>query len=154
MAVDLCELLQPECIELELPGRKKTQILRELVKVVSRSGDTGDPDALYEALVEREKLGSTGIGNGIAIPHCMTSRTTGTHIAFGRKREGARFDSVDNQPVTLFFLLVGPENDTTLHLQVLSKLARYLHDEAFRSSLLAAGSPEDVIGAFRNREST
>ncbi len=152
MAIDLSELLCPECIELDLAGKKKPEIIRELVEVISRGEDIDDAHSLYRAIMEREKLSSTGIGNGIAIPHCMTSRVKNTRMAFGRKTEGVKFDSVDNQPVSLFFLLVGIEGNPNLHLRILSKLARYLHDESFCKSLLKAGSPGEVLEAFRSRE--
>jgi len=152
MAIELSKLLCPESIELDLSGKKKPEIIRELVEVVSRGEAMDDTDALYDAIMEREELVSTGIGNGIAIPHCMTSSINTTRMAFGRKKEGVKFDSVDNQPVSLFFLLVGPEGNPNHHLQILSKLARYLHDESFCRSLLEAGSPGEVLDAFRTRE--
>jgi len=152
MAIDLSKLLCPDCIELDLSGRKKPEIVRELIEVISRCEDIGDTEALYEAIMEREKLSSTGIGNAIAIPHCMSSSVKTMHMAFGRKTGGVKFDSVDNQPVSLFFLLVGPEGNPIFHLQVLSKLARFLHDNSFCKSLLEAGSPGEVIEAFRSRE--
>lgn len=152
MTAKLSEMLRPASIELDLSERKKPEIIRELVRLVTRSADIPDPDALFEALMERERISSTGIGNGIAIPHCLTPQVGSTHIAFARKPDGAKFDSVDGQPVALFFLLVGPEDNPNLHLQVLSRLARYLHDGIFCDLLLTAGSPEEVIGAFRTKE--
>ena len=152
MSIELSELLSPECVELNLSGKKKKTILRELVQVISRCKGIADTETLYEALLERERISSTGIGNGIAIPHCMTPMADSTHIAFGRKSDGVKFDSVDNQPVMMFFLLVGPDNDPNLHLQVLSKLARYLHDPSFCETLLGADSPEEVIEAVKSRE--
>lgn len=152
MSTKLSELLKPECIELDLKEKKKADIIRELTEMVSRCAELGDSETICEALMEREKLGSTGIGNGIAIPHCLTPQVDRTHVAFGRKLDGAKFDSVDNQPVALFFLLIGPETDPNLHLQILSKLARYLHDGIFCDLLLTAGSPEEVIEAFRSKE--
>ena len=152
MSMKMAEMLCPACIELEMTVRKKPEILRELVRLISRGVEISDEDAIFEALMEREKLSSTGIGNGIAIPHCLTPQVRDTHMAFARKLDGARFDSADNQPVALFFLLVGPEDNPNLHLQVLSKLARYLHDSGFCDRLLAAESPGEVIEAFRSKE--
>jgi fructose-specific phosphotransferase system IIA component len=152
MSTRLSELLKPDCIELDLQGKKKPEIIGELLEVISRCADIGDRDAMYDSLMEREELSSTGIGNGIAIPHCLTPKAGATSVAFGRKLEGARFDSVDNQPVTLFFLLIGPEGNPNLHLQLLSKLARYLHDGTFCQKLLSAESSEEVIEAFRSKE--
>ncbi|HOP27129.1 MAG TPA: PTS sugar transporter subunit IIA [Candidatus Sabulitectum sp.] len=152
MPIKLSELLDPRSVELELSERKKPDILREMVQVLARGNGIPDPDGLYESLLERESMGTTGIGNGIAIPHAMVPGLETTRIAFARKLEGAKFDSVDNQPVSLFFLLAGPEGDPGLHLKVLSKLARYLHDGAFCDALLQARTPEEVIEAFRVKD--
>jgi len=152
MAVDLAEMMNPACIELELEGKRKPDIIRELVDIVCRCEERIDPDCLYDSLMRREGISTTGIGDGIAIPHCMTAQVDSTLIAFGRKLDGARFDAVDNKPVSLFFLLVGPEGNPTRHLQVLSKLARYLHDPIFCQKLLDAESAGKVVEAFRSKD--
>ncbi|MGM0628199.1 MAG: PTS sugar transporter subunit IIA [Candidatus Fermentibacterota bacterium] len=152
MAVELAEMMNPACIELELEGKRKPDIIRELVDIVSRCEDRIDRDCLYVSLMRRESISTTGIGDGIAIPHCMTGQVENTRIAFGRKLDGARFDAVDNKPVSLFFLLVGPEGNPTRHLQVLSKLARYLHDPIFCQKLLDADSAGEVVEAFRSKD--
>lgn len=152
MAASLSELINPVCIELDLKEKRKPDLIRELAEVLARSGEIEDVDSLAEEVLKREKISSTGIGSGIAIPHCLTKQVSRTHIAFGRKLEGARFEAVDNQPVALFFLLVGPEGDHARHLQVLSRIARYLHDQNFCQQLLAAGSPEEVLAAVSAKE--
>lgn len=152
MAAELAEMINPACIELELEGKRKPDIIRELVDLVSRCEDRIDRDCLYDSLMRRESISTTGIGDGIAIPHCMTGQVENTRIAFGRKLDGARFDAVDNKPVSLFFLLVGPEGNPTRHLQVLSKLARYLHDPIFCQKLLDAESAGKVVEAFRSKD--
>jgi mannitol/fructose-specific phosphotransferase system IIA component (Ntr-type) len=152
MAADLSELLNPACIELELEAKRKPDIIRELVEIVSRCGDDIDREKLYDALMRRESLSSTGVGDGIAIPHCLIPEVENTQIAFGRKLDGARFDAVDNKPVSLFFLLVGPEENPNHHLQVLSKLARYLHDPIFCQKLLDADSVGEVVEAIRSKD--
>ncbi len=152
MSAKLSELLKPDCIELDLQGRKKPEIIREMLGVISGCVDIGNEETLFEELMERERLSSTGIGNGIAIPHCLTPHVETTQLAFGRKLDGVKFDSVDNRPATLFFLLIGPDSNPNLHLQMLSKLARYLHDGTFCRRLLTAKSSEEVIEAFRSKE--
>lgn len=152
MVHTLSNLLNPECIELDLKSRKKKDIIRELAQVISRSGVIGDTAALGEEILKREKLSSTGLGGGIAIPHCMTDQVDEAHIAIGRKTDGVRFDAIDNRPVNIFILLVGPSGDHTTHLQVLSKLARYLHDNSFCRRLLEAGTNAEVVEAFREKE--
>jgi fructose-specific phosphotransferase system IIA component len=152
MADVLSDKLDPRCIELDLKGKRKGELIREMAEVLSRGGDIQDIESLTEKILEREKLSTTGIGSGIAIPHCMSPQVSQTTIAFGRKKGGAKFDAVDNQPVTLFFLLVGPEGDYAGHMQVLSKIARYLHDPRFCNELLSADSAEAVMTAFKGKE--
>ena len=152
MPESISEMLDPLCIELELKGKRKSNLIAELVTLLDRGGKITDPKKLAADIIEREKLASTGIGSGIAIPHAMSNAVKETILAFGRKPEGARFDSVDNQPVTLYFLLAGPVGSHTEHLRVLSRLSRYLHDETFRKALRDAGSPEAVIAAIEAKE--
>ena len=152
MSADLADMLNPACIELELEGKRKPEIVRELIDIVSRCAPDIDREMMYEALMRREQLSSTGIGDGIAIPHCLTPQVDNTLITFGRKLDGAKFNAVDNKPVSLFFLLVGPEGNPTRHLQVLSKLARYLHDPIFCQKLLDADSTEGVVEAFGSKD--
>jgi len=152
MAELLSGMLDPRCIELELKGKRKSELIREMAEILSRGGIIRDVDSLAAEIMEREKLSSTGIGSGIAIPHCLSPQVSQTMIAFGRKKGGAKFNAVDNQPVELFFLLVGPEGDYAGHMQILSKIARYLHDPRFCNDLLSAESAEDVITAFKGKE--
>jgi fructose-specific phosphotransferase system IIA component len=152
MVHTLSDLLNPDCIELNLKSRRKKDIIRELAQVVSRCGIISDTEALGKEILMREKLSSTGLGGGIAIPHCMTDLVTEPHIALGRKADGVRFDAIDNRPVYLFIVLIGPTGDHTTHLQVLSKLARYLHDNAFYKRLLEAETSKDIVNAFQEKE--
>jgi fructose-specific phosphotransferase system IIA component len=147
------EFLDPACIELSLKARRKPALIAEMVEVVCRAGGIDHPDELHRQILERESMGSTGIGSGIAIPHCLTPLVDITRIAFCRSVSGVRFDAVDKKPVSLFFLLVGPKNSQSRHLKILSRLARYLHDPGFHRKLLEASSAEDVMAAFRDKES-
>ena len=152
MTSTLSDMLDPICIDLELGGKRKPDIIEELVKVLDRGGRVSDLKKLTSDVIEREKVASTGIGSGIAIPHAMSDTVDRTLLAFGLKRDGARFDSVDNRPVTLFFLLVGPTGSHAEHLKVLSKIARYLHDESFCRALHDAMTPKDVIDAIEEKD--
>lgn len=152
MPTVLSQLLNPACIELNLQERRKEELIRELTGVLARSGDIADVEGLSEAILAREEISSTGIGSGIAIPHCLSDQVEETRLAFGRKDEGAKFDAVDNQPVHLFFLLIGPAGDHARHLRVLSKIARYLHDPSFCRRLREASTPEEVMQALRDKE--
>ena len=147
------ELIHPDCISLDIQSKKKAEIIRELVEILQRAGVIKDADAVTEAVLEREQLTTTGIGGGIAIPHCMSPDAEMTVMAFGRRKAGAKFDSVDRKPVQLFFLMVGPPGSHSEHLRLLSKLARLLHDSELKRGLLDAESDQDVVRLFRERES-
>lgn len=152
MADDIASVLDPRCVALDLKGKKKPEILAELVELLSSQGLVVEPKHLIRELVKRERLSSTGIGDGIAIPHTLTERADRTVMAFGRKRGGVKFDAVDKQPVYLFFLLVGPKGAYTAHLKLLSKLSRVLHDQDLRRRLLAVESGEEVVALLKERE--
>jgi fructose-specific phosphotransferase system IIA component len=148
----LADLLETGTIKLELEARKKNEALQELVELLHRAGRIENPEATLDGLMEREKLTSTGIGSGIAIPHLLSPDVGQTVMAFGRKREGLRFDSVDNQPVNLIFLVVGPKHREYAHLRLLSRLSRLLHDGSFRRRLLDAHTAEEILQTLRREE--
>jgi len=146
------KLLDPACIELTLKSKKKKEVVEELIGLLVRSGKIQNGKDIAEEVLEREKITSTGIGKGAAIPHKLIRGISQTLIAFGRKKEGINFDAIDKAPVSLFFLLLGPEGRTGEHLKLLSKLARYLHDDGFIRALKEAKNPEDIIEVFRREE--
>lgn len=152
MAQSISEILDTSCMNLSLHSKKKPELIGELVSLLAQAGKISDREAVYRLIMERERMSTTGIGDGIAIPHCLTPTTEATHMAFGRKVPGAKFDAVDNRPVQLFFLMVGPEGAHNEHLRLLSKLARYLHDQQLRKQLLSAKTPEEIVALFRRKE--
>jgi mannitol/fructose-specific phosphotransferase system IIA component (Ntr-type) len=152
VAENIIDALDASCVRLELTGKRKPEIIGELVGALASAGRIDDAELVTAQILERESLASTGIGGGIAIPHCLSSAAKGTVLGIGRKRAGARFDAVDKRPVTLFFLMVGPPGAQHEHLRLLSKLARYLHDPSLKTELLEARSPDDVVAAFASRE--
>ncbi|MDY6973161.1 MAG: PTS sugar transporter subunit IIA, partial [Thermodesulfobacteriota bacterium] len=100
--------------------------------------------ALVRVLLERERLGTTGIGDGVAIPHGKLDGVRHPIVSFGRSKNGLEFDSMDGQPAYLFFLLVAPENTSGVHLQVLAQIAKILKSSAFRRKLMGAGTTKDI----------
>ncbi len=152
MAQSISEILDTSCITLSLRSKRKPELIAELVSLLADAGKISDREAVCRTIMERERMSTTGIGDGIAIPHGLTPATEATHMAFGRRVPGAKFDAVDNRPVQLFFLMVGPERAHNEHLRLLSKLARYLHDQQLRKQLLGAKSPEEIVGLFRRKE--
>jgi len=151
MSRSLARFLEPATIKLSIEAKKKPAIIHELVEALGASERVGDIGAIETLILEREALATTGIGGGIAIPHCLSEEVDESVMGFGRRVPGAKFDAVDRQPVQLFFVMVGPVGAHNEHLRLLSKLSRHLHDSDFRAGLLAAATPEDVIKLFEQK---
>ena len=147
-------MLNKKCIVLNLQAARKKDVIEELLTILKESGESADIDiaSLLDDMMEREKSSSTGIGSGVAIPHKLIAGIDETVIAFGRKKGGISFDSIDGKPVELFFLILGQEGKSTKHLRILSKLARLLHNNDFREQLLKAESPDEIIEDFKMQE--
>jgi PTS system nitrogen regulatory IIA component len=142
--MDITDILDEESVIAELTARDKKSVLEELVAVLVEHGRLKDKEKSVQVLLERERLGSTGIGDGIAIPHGKLKEITGIICSFGRTRAGIDFQSIDEKPTYLFFLLLAPEDSANEHLQALARLSRLLKDEQFRKRLLEADSKKDM----------
>ena len=140
----LSEILRRECIISDLKAHDKKGALEELSGVITDQEPSLNKGYLLQVLLERERLGSTGIGEGIALPHGKVDRLDRLLVSFGRSLEGLGFDSIDDQPVYLFFLLVAPENSAGAHLQALAKISRFLKDSNFRQRLMDAKSNAEI----------
>jgi mannitol/fructose-specific phosphotransferase system IIA component (Ntr-type) len=134
----------PAAIELHLKARNREQVLEELVALLAAGGRIQRPGALLRALVEREALGSTGIGHGVAVPHCRSAEVAEAVLVLGRTEDGIAFDAIDGQPARLFFLLVAPESQPAEQGQLLARIARLVRDEATRLRLLRLDTPAQV----------
>ena len=150
--MNIAEMLRKEFILEELKARNKRDALAELAGVFEKGKIKADPDAVIHVLLERERLGSTGIGEGIAIPHCKISGIDKMAISFGRSREGIAFEAMDGKPVHLFFLLMAPEDSAGQHLKVLAKISRMLKDPAFRKNLLDAKNRDDLFRIIAEKD--
>jgi PTS system nitrogen regulatory IIA component len=144
----LSTIIEEDCIIPKLKARDKKGVLEELAQVISHRDLSIDTGALVKVLLERERLGSTGIGDGVAIPHGKLNGLKQPMISFGKSTEGLDFESMDGQPTYLFFLLVAPENSSGIHLQVLAKIAKILKSSAFRQKLMRANSREELYQAI------
>ena len=140
----LSEILKPACIISDLKAHDKKGALEELSGVITNEEPSLNKGYLLQVLLERERLGSTGIGEGIALPHGKVNRLDRLLVSFGRSLEGLSFDSIDDQPAYLFFLLVAPENSAGAHLQALAKISRFLKDSNFRQRLMDAKSNAEI----------
>ena len=150
--MNLTEILKRDFILEELEARNQHEVLDELVGVFAMGGVRFDPEAMLQVLLERERLGSTGIGDGIAIPHGKLQGLDEILLSFGRSSEGISFDAMDGKPVHLFFLLMAPENSAGLHLKILAKISRMLKDPALRDNLLRAKSKERIWRIIEEQE--
>jgi nitrogen PTS system EIIA component len=140
----LSEILQPESIIANLNAHDKKGVLEELSGVITDQEPSLNRGYLLQILLERERLGSTGIGEGVALPHGKVNKLDRLLVSFGRSPEGLSFDSIDDQPAYLFFLLVAPENSAGAHLQALAKISRVLKDSNFRQRLMDAKSKDEI----------
>lgn len=140
----LPDIIEENNIIPELKAKDKKGVLEELAEVISSHEPSIDKGALVKVLVERERLGSTGIGDGVAIPHGKMNGVSRPIISFGRSRQGLDFDSMDGQPAHLFFLLIAPEDSSSVHLQVLAKIAKILKNRDFRKKLMETGTKKEL----------
>lgn len=142
-SMDLGSLIGPDAIVPAMKANSKKQVLQELAETAARS--TGLPErAIFDKVMQRERLGSTGVGNGIAIPHCKIEHLTRLVGVFGRLYDPIEFDALDDQPVDLIFLLLAPEDAGAEQLKALSKIARMLRNSDTVNRLRAAQDAETI----------
>ena len=141
----ISELLNQKLIIADLKAGAKNQALEEMVACLAAFRQGINPKELYTVLIEREKLGSTGIGNGIAIPHGKLDGLDSICLVFARSPAGIEFDSLDGKPVHLIFLLVAPFNSAGVHLKALARLSRLLKEKNFRDNLFAAADGAELF---------
>ena len=152
--MNIQDMLKKEFIIEDLKSRTKKEVLIELADVFLRDDTDIDRSAMIEVLLKREKLGSTGIGDGIAIPHGKLAGLEKLVVSFGRSRGGVDFDSLDGRPVHIFFLLMAPENSAGQHLKALARISRMLKDVSFRESLIKAESSENIYNLIVEKDGT
>jgi len=150
----IAEVLKKDFVLEQLSSRTKGDVLKELADAVLSDRTDYQPGEAVNVLLEREKLGSTGIGDGIAIPHGKLNIVDDLAISFGRSKEGIDFNAMDGKPVYLFFLLLAPENAAGQHLKMLAKLSRMLKDATFRKNLLEAPSKEEIYRIILEKDDT
>ncbi|ARF13356.1 PTS fructose transporter subunit IIABC [Sporosarcina ureae] len=149
----ITQLLTEDTINLHLQSRSKDAVLSELVQQLHDAGKLRDKEQFTNDILNRESQSTTGIGEGIAIPHAKSAAVQTPAIAFGRSIEGIDFDSLDSQPAHLFFMIAASEGANDDHLDALSRLAKFLMDTSFREKILSAQSAADVLQAVNDKES-
>lgn len=150
--MQLEQIFKIEFIKADLLAKNKNEALAELVHTIISGGLNLDSSSILEILKQRENLGSTGIGDGVAIPHGKVSALNDIVVGFGRSVDGINYDSLDGKPVHLLFLLLAPENSAGQHLKVLAKISKMLKDVNFRKKLLKAKSQSELYKIIIDQE--
>ena len=149
----LTDILVRDACVVDLQARTKKEAVRELAEALANSVDGLEGSELIQMLLERERLGSTAMGDGIAIPHARIETLDRLLASFGRSRQGVDFDSLDGKPTHLFFLLVAPGREGSAHLLTLARLSRFLTNPEFREKLQQLEATEDLFRAVEEEES-
>lgn len=147
----LLDILSKDCVKADLKGKSRKEVIVELVDLLVKSGRVKDRAKVIEAVMEREKLMSTGIGNGVAIPHAKTNACDRLSAAFGRSA-GIPFDALDEKPVRLVFLLITPEAETGPHISALARISRLLKHKVFKDALLAVKDEGEIYRIIEEEE--
>lgn len=140
----ILDVLHRDAILADLKSQDKKSVLEELVEPISKVAGM-DLHELVRVLMDREQLGSTGIGDGIGIPHGKVKGLESMIIGFGLSKRGVDFDSIDSKPTHLFFTLITPDQSTGLHLKLLARISKLLKDESFRQGLLNASNQDEIL---------
>jgi PTS system nitrogen regulatory IIA component len=148
----VAEFLTPESIIPGLSGTDKEPAIREMVECLVRAGQVKDVEGTVEVLLEREKLGSTGIGQNIAVPHAKSDEVGKIVLSVGISEAGVAFDALDGDPVNIIFLVLAPVDSTGLHLKVLARIARLLKDKVFRNALRNCKSAEEIFRTIKEED--
>jgi len=146
----LNEFLSEEHIKIPLQSRQKEAVIKELIEFVVPK--TSDAEMTFQAVMQREKKMTTGIGNGVAIPHCKSNTCTHFVVALGISREGIDFNAVDGKKVNFVFLLLGPEDAPNMHIKLLSRISRIMNRENNRQRLMQSATAGEACQLLKEAE--
>ena len=150
--MNLLDILSAESTIVDLKGESKEDIIAELVNSLPVGDAITDREQVLQAVLDREKIMSTGIGDGIAIPHGKSAAVTELVAAMGTQRRGVDFDALDGEPAFVFFLLVSPANVSGPHIKALARISRLLKNDEFKKKLIEADSAEEIIATIEVAE--
>jgi PTS system nitrogen regulatory IIA component len=148
----ITDFLVPTAINLDLKGVQKREVLLELLEPLQKAGRIEDAKKMVEVLLEREELGSTGIGGRIAIPHGKSAQVRELAASLGVSKAGVAFDALDGEPVNLFIALVAPEGSAGLHLKALARISNLLKSKPFKKALIGAADSAEVLRLIEAEE--
>lgn len=150
----IIDILNESVVRTNLPGTSKEEIINAMIDLAGTQKQVVDKERMRTAILEREKIMSTGVGSGFAIPHGKTDAISDIVAAFAVTAQPIDYQSLDDQPVRLVFLLVGRDNMVGPHIKLLSRISRLMNKEDFRKQLLEAEAPKEVLEIFRKEEET
>lgn len=148
----ITNLLSEDLIRVNLPGSTKNEIINALIDIASQSDCIKDSEKVRQAIFDREKIMSTGVGKGFAIPHGKTDAISDIVAAFAVTEEPIDYEALDDEPVRLVFLLVGKDKLVGAHIKYLSRISRLMNKDEFRNKLLEAKSSFEVLNIFAEEE--
>ncbi len=148
----ISDILSADVIAVNMDAADKDDSIKKIIDLSAKSGKILDMDKVTHTIYEREKLVSTGVGKGFAIPHGKTDAISDVVAAFAITKEPIDFDSIDGEPVRFIFLLIGKENLLNTHIKLLSRISRLMNKDDFREALLEAKTSEEVLKIFRDEE--
>lgn len=146
------DILSVEKIKVDFKANDKIGVINELVDLFTADPKVNNMDEMRNAIIDREEIQSTGVGSGFAIPHAKTDGVKEMIAAFGRLPEPIEFESIDEQPVNLVFLMVAQESAVGPHIKMLSRISRLMSKESFRESLINAETAEEIYNLFKDEE--
>lgn len=147
----IADVLQKEAVLTDLKSRDKKGVIEEMVIPAARIAGMKTRE-LVRVLMDRERLGSTGIGGGIGIPHGKLKGIDSLILGFGLSRKGVDFESIDGRPTHIFFMLITPENSIDIHLRMLAQISRILKNEVFRKRLMNASDADEILAIIREED--
>ncbi len=148
----ISSILTEDLIQVNIPGDTKEDVINAVIDLAAKSNKVKDIDRVRHAIFEREKIMSTGVGKGFAIPHGKTDAVTDIVAAFGITENAIDYQSLDHEPVRLLFLLIGKDSLVGAHIKLLSRISRLMNKEELRTRLLKAKSPAEILSILREEE--
>lgn len=148
----ISEYLKVQSIDLDLKSKDKKAILKELFEKLGNCKEVTNKEKCYEDLLEREKLGSTGIGEGFAIPHAKSTGVSELIMTVGISKEPIEYEAVDGKPVNIFFMFLSPNELSQEYLILLAKISRYIRENNFNTQLLNAKTQEDIVQILNSKD--
>jgi mannitol/fructose-specific phosphotransferase system IIA component (Ntr-type) len=150
--IDIHQLLEPSTIRIGLPGETKEAVVNHLIDVLGGHPSISSLEAVRDAVFERERVMSTGVGKMLGLPHAKTAAATETVAAFATTEAPVDFGAIDDQPVRLLFLLVGPKTDKSRHIKILGRISRLVSRDSVRERLIDVQTAQEVIEILKESE--